>query len=156
MSRQRLPDGTILHRANDGAIVGVFLDEEPLDVLEHRQRARQPIQDGPRCAIPRPAVRPPAGPPIESPHTRVSDATWAAWEAERQRRIDARRPPERDARRRICVALNAEYIDQGTASAPCPRCDGVLAIRFRGLLIDLECCDGCAPGDVERAAGVTS
>lgn len=154
MSRERLPDGTILERDADGEILGVYLDEEtPLDVLAHRQRRRGPLQDGPRCPIPRPTVRPPAGPPVEPPIARVSDATWAAWEAERQRRIDAQPPPRRDARRRVAVALDAEYVDRDTASARCPICDGVLAIRFRGALIDLVCLDGCPTADVERAVG---
>lgn len=157
MTRDQIPDGTVLERDSHGEILGVFLDEsEPVDVLEHRQRARQPVQDGPRCPWPRMTPPPPAGPPIEPPVTRVSDATWQQWEAERQQRIDARPPPRRDARRRICVALSAEYVDLHTASAQCPICHGVLAIRFRGLLIDLDCLDECPPGDVERAVGVTS
>lgn len=76
--------------------------------------------------------------------------------AERQRRIDARPPPPRDARRAVAVALNAEYIDRDTASATCPLCAGVLAIRYRGELVDLDCLDGCPSGDVEHAAGATS
>jgi hypothetical protein len=78
----------------------------------------------------------------------VDNATWERW-AERQQRIDARPPPRRDARRAVAVALDAEYVDRDTASAQCPRCHGVLAIRWRGELVDLECCDGCPPGDVE-------
>jgi hypothetical protein len=106
---------------------------------------------GPRCPWPRMTPPPPAGPPIEPPVTRVDNATWARWEADRQRRIDARRPAPRDARRRIAVALGAEHVDQDTASARCPLCAGVLAIRFRGELVDLDCLDGCPPADVERA-----
>ncbi len=105
------------------------------------------------------ALTPPrvqAGPPIEPPITHVATATWQHWQAERQQRIDARPPPRRDARRAVAVALNAEYVDQDTASATCPRCAGVLALRFRGELVELDCCDGCPPGDVERAVGVTS
>lgn len=117
MSRERLPDGTILERDQDGEIIGVYLDEEtPLDVLAHRQRRRQKVLAGPR-------------------------------------RIDARPAPPRDARRRVCVAVDAQYVDRDTASAQCPICHGALAIRFRGELVDLECCDGCAPGDVEHAVG---
>lgn len=133
-------------------------EAQRLDLLEEweaRHRGRR-IGPGPRCAIPRPAPRPPAGPPVEPPVTRVDNATWASWGRERRQRVDARRPPARDARRRICVALNAEYVDQGTASARCPICAGVLAICWRGELTELACLDGCASGDVERAAGVTS
>jgi hypothetical protein len=129
-----------------------------LDAVERIERAQQrkpAVQAGPRCGLPRPTPRPPAGPPIEPPVTRVDNATWQHWQTARRQRIDAR-PPPRDARRAVAVALNAEHIDQGTASATCPRCHGVLAIRFRGELIDLDCCDGCPPGDVQRAAGVVA
>jgi hypothetical protein len=132
-------------------------EAQRLDLLEEweaRHRGRR-IGAGPRCAIPRPTPRPPAGPPIE-PVTRVDNATWARWEAERQRRIDARPAPPRDARRRVCVALDAEYVDRDTASAVCPICHGVLALRFRGALVEFDCCDGCPAVDVERAVGVTS
>jgi hypothetical protein len=153
MTRDQMPDGTVLERDDDGEILGVF--SEPVDVLEHRQRRREPVQDGPRCAIPRPTARPPAGPPVE-PVTRVDNATWGRWEAERQKHIAARRPAPRDARRAVAVALSAEYSDLHTASARCPICHGVLAVRCRGLLIDLDCLDGCPPGDVERAVAVIS
>jgi hypothetical protein len=128
-----------------------LLDEESVDVLEHRLRRSEPVQDGPRCPWPRMTPPPPAGPPIEPPVTHVSDATW---EAERRRRIDARPPPPRDDRRAVAVALNAEYVDQDTASAACPICAGVLALRFRGELVELDCCDGCAPDDVQQAVAV--
>jgi hypothetical protein len=86
----------------------------------------------------------------------VDNATWGRWETARQKHIDARRPAPRDARRAVAVALDAEHVDRDTASAVCPICHGVLAIRFRGELIDLDCLDECPPGDVERAVGVTS
>lgn len=160
MTRDQMPDGTVLERADNGEILGVFLDEsEPVDVLEHRQRARQPVQAGPRCAIPRPAPRPPAGPPIEPPVTRVSDATWAQWGSERQRRIDARSAPRRDNRQRVVDALElgAGYIERDTVGAVCPLCRGPLAVSFHGETVTLRCCAPapdvapCAEDDVTRA-----
>lgn len=115
------------------------------------------VQAGPRCPWPRMVPPPPVGPPIEPPVTRVDNATWARWEADRQQHVDARPPGQLDARQRLARALDAEYIDLDTASARCPRCHGPLAIRWRGELTDLDCVDGCPPADVEAAvAGVVA
>jgi hypothetical protein len=143
-----------MSRHPDGGPTQAEMDREEaqaldaVEAIERAQQRRPTVQAGPRCAIPRPTARPPAGPPVE-PVTRVDNATWGRWETERRQRIDARRPAPRDARRAVAVALDAEHVDRDTSSATCPRCHGVLAIRFRGELIDLDCLDGCPPADVE-------